>query len=162
MAVRKLVLDHLFEEDNFILIGIHCIIEDYRLAYLLNKSLNIGLQRRHTDIANMSKATRYSIYEWEDTLQYNMWNLVANNCNVESNRLSNEFNSLFNQPQIVTKSYPLVPEFKKANYLLKIEDDMQNKNAQNILENILKIPQIITAYRIEIDQLKSKNNLIFN
>jgi len=132
------------------------------LAYLLNKTLNIGLQRRHKDITNTSKATTYSIYEWEDTLQYNIWNLVANNCNVESNRLSNELNSLFKQSQLVTKSYQLVPEFKKANYLLKIQDDMQNKNTQDLLENILNIPQIITAYAIEIDQLKSKDNLIFN
>ncbi len=162
MAVRKLVLDDFFEEDKFTLIGIHCIVEDYRLAYLLNKTLNIGLQRRFKDITNSNKATAYSIYEWEDNLQYDIWNLVANNCKVERNEPSNELNSLFNQSQIVTKSYQLLPEFKKANYLLKIEDDLQNKNAKDILRKILEIPQIITAYIIEIDQLKSKDNLIFN
>ncbi len=162
MAVRKLVLDDFIEEDNFTLIGIHCVIEDYRLAYLLNKALNIGLQRRFKDLTNSNKTAAYSLYEWKDTLHYNMWNLVANNCKVESKSKSNKLNLLFSNYQNVTKSHQLVPEFKKANYLLKIEDSIQGRGIQNILKKVLEISQIITAYIIETNQLKSKDNLIFN
>ncbi len=162
MAIRKLVLDDFYEEDNFYLIAIHCIIEDYRLAYLLNKALNISLKRRFKDITNNNKLVAYPIYEWNDGLQYRIWNLVANNCKVEWKSDSNGTNLLFNQSQMITKKYQLIPEFKKANYILKIEDSLQKTKTEGILKTILNIPQVITAYTIEIDQLKSKDNLIFN
>lgn len=159
MAIRKLILDDFFENHSFTLIGIHCTIEDYRLGYLLNKSLNLHLKRQTKDLEN-NKNTIYSIFEWEDKFLYNTWNLVANNCKIEKEIES--INTLFNLPQNEIKMHPLIPEYKKANYLLKISDELPNGKAQIILKKILEIPQIITAYTIETNTLKSKDNLIFN
>ena len=50
MAVHKLVLDDVFEEALYTLIAIHCTVEDYRLAYLLNKYLGINLVRKSKDL----------------------------------------------------------------------------------------------------------------
>lgn len=162
MAIKKLVLDNFLEEETFSLIGIHCTIEDYRLAYLLNKNLELKLVRQYNDIDNNNNKTAFSIFEWEDNTQFKTWNLVSNSCKVITNQIDNTLDSLFSFNSIVTKTHHLVPEFSKANYLLKINNEFQSKKEKNILKKILKIDQVITAYCIATDSLKSKGQLIFN
>jgi hypothetical protein len=161
MAIRKLVLDDFLETEVYTLIGIHCTIEDYRLAYLLNKALEINLSRKPKDLDNCNLKTAYPIYEWENPTQLATWNLVANSCKVKNDPDTNTLNSLFNAQQGSTKVYHLVPEYKKVNYLLKIENELSSNREKLILNNILNIPQVVTAYSIDAEQLKSKDNLIF-
>ncbi len=44
MGVHKLLVDD-FEDTNYTLLAIHCDLEDYRLAYLLNQHLATRLAR---------------------------------------------------------------------------------------------------------------------
>ena len=162
MAIKKLVLDDFLEEENFSLIGIHCNIEDYRLAYLLNKTLELKLVRQDNDIDNNNNETAFSLFEWEDDTQFKTWNLVSNTCKVVTNQTGNDFDSLFSFNPTETKTHHLVPEFSKANYLLKIDNEFHSKKEKLILEKILKIDQVITAYSIASESLKSKDQLIFN
>ena len=162
MAIKKLVLDDFFEEECFSLIGIHCTIEDYRLAFLLNKFLDIKLTRQENDIDNNNRKTTFSLFEWEDNAQFKTWNLVSNYCKVVSNQINDNLDSLFNFNQTITKTHHLVPEFSKANYLLKINNELNSKKEKLILDKILNIDQVITAYSIASKDLKSKDQLIFN
>ncbi|MEJ6792505.1 MAG: IPExxxVDY family protein [Lacinutrix sp.] len=162
MAINKLVLNDFLEEEKFSLIGIHCTIDDYRLAFLLNKALDIKLTRLDFDIDNNNQQANFSIFEWEDSSQFKTWNLVSNTCKVISNQIENTLNSLFSQNPTVTKTHHLVPEYGKANYLLKIDNECLTNNEKLILEKILKIDQVITAYSIAQESLKSKDQLIFN
>lgn len=162
MAIKKLVLNDFLEEEKFSLIGIHCTIEDYRLAYLLNKALNLKLTRQDYDIDNNNLQANFSIFEWEDNAQFKTWNLVSNTCKVVTSQIESNLNSLFNTIETQTKTHHLVPEFGKANYLLKIENECQTNNEKLIVEKILKIDQVITAYNIASESLKSKDQLIFN
>lgn len=66
MAVHKLILDDIFEDVSCTLIAIHCAIEDYRLAYLLNKYLNITLSRKPKDLDFNKGITKYALFEYED------------------------------------------------------------------------------------------------
>jgi len=161
MAVHKLILDDVFEEALYTLIAIHCTIEDYRLAYLLNKHLGINLTRERLDLEyNKSKST-YSIFEWEDNKQLTTWSLVANICKTEEiQQVSQE--SLFSNEELITKTYNLIPEYKRVNYFLKIDNQYNFSKEAYILNSILSIPQIATAYSIDVNQLKSKDNLIFS
>lgn len=161
MAVHKLILDNIFEEEQYTLIGIHCTLEDYRVAYLLNKFLQINLSRKTTDLDfNKGKST-YSIFEWEDEKQLIAWHLVSNICKREE--FPNYRNvSLFETQEPITKTFNLIPEYKKVNYFLKIENEYSNSKERYIVNRILGIPQIVTAYSIDACQLKSKNNLIFS
>ena len=161
MAVHKLILDDVFEESICTLIGIHCTIEDYRLAYLLNKSLGINLVRNKKDLDYNNGKSTYSIYKWEDKKQFLTWNLVSNVC--KTNDYEKERSqSLFQTNQTVTKTYYLLPELKHVNYLLKIEEEFNLNKERRIINTILSIPQIATAYTIDLSQLKSKENLIFS
>ena len=161
MAIKKLSLEDFFDEADFTLIGIHTSIEDYRLAYLLNTKLNLNLKRRKKDL-DFSNTSKFPIFEWEDNKQLNTWNLVSNICKIETNNRVIG-NSLFNDTGKVTETFYLLPEFKKVNYILKINDDqLSSKKNQRIVSQIQDIAHIVTAYIIDVNQLKSKNNLIFN
>ncbi len=39
-----------FEDDIIVLIAMHCRLEDYRLAYLINKHFGIKLERKASDL----------------------------------------------------------------------------------------------------------------
>ncbi len=161
MAVRKLILDADFDEVDFTLIGILCAIEDYRLAYLLNKNLEIILSRKPSDFDCGSDKMGYPIFQWEDTKQFITWNLVSNSCKREVTHQSNK-KSLFDAEEKSIQTTYLLPEYKAVNYLLKIENECSTRKEAFILNKIMSIPQIATAFSIDIDQLKSKDNLIFN
>jgi len=161
MAVHKLILDDVFEDVSCTLIAIHCAIEDYRLAYLLNKSLDIVLIRKPQDLDFNKGNTTYSVFEYEDEQNLIHWNLVSNICKIETDSQLQQ-QSLFNAHHKVIKSYNLIPEYGKVNYFLKIDSEFNNSKEKKIINNLLKIPQIAMAYNVDISSLKSKEHLIFN
>lgn len=161
MAVHKLILDDDFDEALYTLIAIHCRLEDYRLAYLLNQHLGIALSRKASDIDYKNGQVSYSIYEWEDDKQLVTWSLVSNICKTEELQQS-DYKSLFDNQEKITKTFQLLPEYKTVNYFLKIDSEFSFSKEKYILDSILKIPQIATAFSIDSSQLKSKDNLIFN
>ena len=161
MAVHKLVLEDVFDEVEYTLIAIHCSIKDYRLAYLLNKSLGISLARKETDLDFSLDNSTYSIFQWEDCKHMTTWSLVSNICKTETFQEVN-LKSLFNTEEKILKTTYLIPEYKKVNFFLKIEKEYNSGNEKYILDSILKIPQVVTAFSVDTDLLKSKNNLIFS
>jgi hypothetical protein len=56
----------------------------------------------------------------------------------------------------------LIPEYSKVDYFLKIHSEYESILLLNIIKEINDIKRIISAYEIGVDNLKSKNNLIFN
>ncbi len=161
MAVHKLILDDVFDEVLYTLIAIHCTLEDYRLAFLINKYLGITLKRKSSDLDFDNGKSTYSIFEWEDYKQLTTWNLVSNVCKTESYQQVN-YDSLFHNHEKITKTTHLLPEHKRVNYFLKIDNEFNFSKEKYIINSILKIPQIATAYSIDSNQLKSKDNLIFS
>ena len=158
MASHKLVLDDLMEDLSFSLIGIHCNLEDYKLAYLINKALDINLKRNENDLTFKNGAS-YSFFEWENEKELKHWSLVSNIYKQEI-KITESKGSLFSN-EITTRTIPLIPEYRKVNYFLKICDEIQSINETKILNTIYNIPQVVTAYMINHEQLTSKGNLIF-
>jgi len=160
MALHKLLVDD-FYNDTFSLLAIHCTIEDYRVAYLLNQYLQIKLKRNPQDLDFKYVAASYSIYEWEDKSQQMTWSLVSNVCKKEEDSLIST-GSLFNTQGKIIRTHNLIPEYKKVNYLLKIDNDGNFINEKTIIQKIQEISQIAAVYSVDVSQLKSKENLIFN
>ncbi|MEP3837520.1 MAG: IPExxxVDY family protein [Algibacter sp.] len=161
MAVHKLILDDAFDDALYTLIAIHCRLEDYRLAYLLNKYLGIVLSRKASDLDFKNGQVSYSIYEWEDQKQLTVWSLVSNICKTTELKKSDN-TSLFDNQEKITKTFQLLPEYKTVNFFLKIDSEISLSKEKYIIDNILNIPQIATAYSVDSSELKSKENLIFN
>ncbi|MCB0446097.1 MAG: IPExxxVDY family protein [Gelidibacter sp.] len=159
MAVHKLLVDE-FYDTSFSLIAIHCRLEDYRLAYLLNQHLHLKLARKPQDLDYKYFAATYSIYEWEDKQQFTTWNLVANVCKKEEDGLQSS-GSLFNIGNTILRTYHLLPEFKNVDYFIKIANEDQDFDEKHILDILQSIPQLIASYSLDVEHIKSKDNLIF-
>ena len=160
MALHKLLVDD-FYDASFSLLAIHCRLEDYRLAYLLNKHLELNLERKPQDLDYNYFAASFSIYEWENTKFDTVWNLVSNVCKKEEAALQSS-GSLFQNPTTVTRTVNLLPELKTVDYLIKVSNEHRNFNEKLIISKIQSIPQVITTYSVDIDQIKSKDHLIFD
>ncbi|MBO3115345.1 IPExxxVDY family protein [Winogradskyella sp. DF17] len=159
MAMHKLVVDD-FYDDSFKLIAVHCRLEDYRLAYLLNKHLDLNLKRQKDDLDFEYFKSSYSIFQWENVSQYVTWHLVTNVCKKEEDSLYSS-GTLFENSQRVLKTFNLIPEYKNVDYFIKISNEIDSVNDKLILNKLHQIPQIITSYSIDPVKLKSKDYLIF-
>ena len=160
MALHKLLVDD-FDVDTYSLLAIHSTLEDYRVVYLLNRQLQINLQRKSQDLDFKYTASSYSIYEWEDASQQTIWNFVSNVCKKEEEAVVST-GSLFETQNRFLRTHNLIPEYKKVNYFLKIDNGGDFINERSIIQQIQEISQIATVFSVDVSQLKSKDNLIFN
>lgn len=163
MANHKLIYDEDFEE-NFTLIAIHCSEEAYKMAFLMNQHLSLKLKRKQTDLDFSTEGLliTFPLYDFEDVHKYTHFYLVANKCkSVEASLQSS--GGLFSEmvSEKATVHY-LLPEFKKVDYILKIYSDFETVPLRKFLSEINEIKQVISAYTLEMDNIKSKNNLIFD
>lgn len=154
MAVHKLLND--FYEHSYALIAIHSPLEDYRLAYFMNANLNLCLKREQ-DMFIDEENSQISVFQWDDEVSETCWTLLTNTGKI---RVAGNQNNLFKNEESTYINY-LIPEHKKVDYFLKIDDGDTFRNIQPTLKKIMEMQQIVTAYTIDPNQLKSKNNLIF-
>ena len=159
MAIHKLLVDD-FEDLNYSLLAVHCEMDDYRLAYFLNQSLETRLARTREDLDFVTSLASFSVFEWINPQLQTNWHLIKNSCLVEEVAISQGLFSETNQKSWV--SHSLLPEYQSVDYLLKINNGGGFINEKQILNKIQKITNVSTAYRIDISQLKSKEHLIFN
>jgi hypothetical protein len=163
MAHHKLVFDEDFEEP-FALIAIHCSEEDYKLAYLMNHHLNMRLKRKKTDLDFSTEGLliTFPLYDFEDVHKYTHFYLVANKCRSVEAGLQSSGGLFAEMATEKSRVHYLLPELKKVDYFLKIYSDFETVPLRKILSEINEIKQVISAYSVELDNIKSKNNLIFD
>ena len=157
MAIHKIQIND-FVSDDYELIAVHSSLDDYKLAYMLNKELGVQLSKNnaYVEIAIPEGKSAFSNYIFDDEKNDVVWTLIENNTTIiNSNK---QTTSLFEQVDITVF---LLPEFKKADYLIKIENIDYGFDSESIIEKIQEIKNVTTAYAIDITNLKSKNNLIF-
>ncbi|MDT0294462.1 IPExxxVDY family protein [Mesonia ostreae] len=157
---NKLMLHTSIEED-FDLIAIHCSLEAYHLAFLLNKNLKFRLQRELLDVdfAYQKGTAYYQLFSYCDDHQQCTYYLIENKHTIKASNLYSE-GSLFKSDE--TYSTQLIPEYKKVDYFLKIENEGLATNTKELIAELQKITSIITAYKVDFDTLKSVENLTFN
>ncbi|MEL4306839.1 IPExxxVDY family protein [Joostella sp. CR20] len=151
MAIYKLSDD--FYEDSYTLIAIHGSLDGYRLAYFLNATFQIKLQRLKADVS-ISEGVSMPAYKWFDEHNEVSWSLIKNKVTIKQAQTGT---SLFEHSQRVY----FIPEYSKVDYFVMIEEEGGYRKALEAINKINKLPGVITAYKIEEEQLKSKNNLIF-
>lgn len=137
----KYLLEDDFEYD-FKLVGISCHERDYRVCWGVNHSLALPLSKEEKEIEvfhkknnRHSRHTLFSTYSFDSEEEVH---LIANR----------------------SKSGYLIPEQTHADYLLLIKGD-GILNIEEVVPRLKKIGFILTAFNIEVSQLKSKENLIF-
>ncbi len=149
-------IDFEFDHD-YDLIGIHSVLADYRMAYYLNKYLDIQLRRFKDDLDFKSENCSFPLYTFEDETAYASWSLIANK-HVFTQNITGGGSNLFLEE---TKISYLIPEKKKVDYFIKITGLTDNVELSTTLLNINKINNIMASYAIDPLDLKSRDNLIF-
>lgn len=129
------------EEDyDFSLIGISCHAKDYRLCYELNKILEIDLVRgEDLDIDSKNTKANYALYDYIDEENFIDYYLISNRSN---------------------KGY-LIPEHKSTDFFLLLKGASNDDIIENIINKISEIQLVLTSFQIDVNSLKSKQNLIF-
>lgn len=138
MAKHKLV----WEEDyDFDLIGICSSNSDYRLCWGINKALHMGLARGEDYALKSKKEGEYffSFYEF---------------INEETGE---EVYLIKNQSYNYKK---LIPEQDKIDYFLIVKNNYSYE-ILNLLAKLKELESILTAFSFDVEDLKSKSNLIF-
>jgi hypothetical protein len=162
MAVHKLHLEE-FDEIDYQLIAIHSPLEDYRLAYFINQNLPVNLKKCHGNIhiSNKEGETQFTRFIFEDEEKDVCWSLIQNhNDTVVTSNSENQGLFANSNTNFSTKIY-LIPEFKRVDYFLKIENADALINISSITDLIKKIDRVSTVYPVQVEKIKSKNNLIF-
>ncbi|MCF6298055.1 MAG: IPExxxVDY family protein [Flavobacteriaceae bacterium] len=142
---------------DYTLIGIHSTLEDFRIAYFLNKNLNIYLNRFKEDLDFPSINCSFSLFCYNDKVTFTTWSLIANKY-IFIDNVSSTNNNLFVEE---TKISFLISEKKQIDYFIKIDGNIDQKEMQNILLKINNTHKIITSYTVDPYQLKSRDYLIF-
>jgi len=152
---KILSLDYEFEHD-YSLIAINSTLEDYRLAYYLNKNLNINLNCNPKGLEFTDKNCSFTVFNYTCNLNFYSWTLLANKHIFTV--INTDKNYLFEED---SKTDYLIDEKKEVDFFLKIIGDFDINSLQSLIQNIKKIKGVITSYAIDPLTLKSKDYLIF-
>jgi hypothetical protein len=160
MAVRKII----FQEEeplHYNLLAIHSVLTDYRLAFFLNKHLNIELKRAFEDLDISRQDGFYSFFQYEDEDNLLNWNLISNS---SYTNVKNEIKEslLFKNTQVELKKFKLMNELSQVDFFLKIEYHTDHININQIIKSINEIPNIISVYSLNLNNIKNKENLNFS
>ena len=153
---KVLTLDYENEHD-YTLIGVHATLENYRLAFYLNKILNIKLKRNNLDLDFGTGTSHFSLYTYECNNTFSYWALIANKHVFDANN-EVENNYLFKEDYQTTV---LIQEKKQVDYFLKIDGNFNELELNEIIKKVNSIKSVITSYEINPQTLKSKDFLIF-
>lgn len=162
MAVLKLHLDE-FDEVDYDLIAIHSSLEDYRLAYFINQKLSVTLGKSKEEVGVTVKEGEalFPKFTYDDIQNDMRWSLIPNKNEIITTKKSTGQNLFLDTTvEIATKVY-LLPELKKVDYFLKIENNNNTLDIEQTIRNIKSINRISTVYEVIPENIKSKNNLIF-
>lgn len=156
MQIHSLGFDDLYEEE-YSLIGIHTTLEDFKLAYLLNKNISTSFHKlkNYLTIENQQIKASFSMFKYENPKYDFEWHLIANSTKTENITTSNQL-----LLTTETKTF-LIPEKKKIDYFIKISGEVEISFITKTIKKIKSIEQVMTSYSIDKDTLKSKDFLIF-
>ena len=152
MSKKYFLFDDTIEE--YSLIAVHCDLDDFSLAYILNKNLKANFKRIKKSL-NFNNST-FEIFHWESEKKGVSCSLVSNR-NFINSEIKIEPSSLFNLSE--TKKVSLINSLPNVDYLIKIRQGLEINNTIKILN---KIPQLILSYIIENKEIKSNFNLILD
>ena len=100
----------------------------------------------------------FPLYEYDDEKNYLRYHLLSNRIREE---ISTQSGGLFDSNVSQSAMYHVMPDYRKVDYVLKVYEDGYAFAKANTLASLNKIPQVITAYSIDVSTLKTKENLIF-
>ena len=151
MSVLKLEIEYDFD---FEVIGLVSSVAPYQMAWNINSALNIDLIKDKDIILNFTnKDVIICNYLYKE--EYSFIRLIKNK-SAEETVVENP-TSLFD----VGQSEYFLPELKKYDYLIQLEGTINNRFSDEIINQLNTLDKIQLVTPIDIDEIKEKDNLIF-
>lgn len=142
MAKSKLIIEY---DYNFSLFGLITVAKDYRLAWLINRTLDLHLVKEQDieiDFVNKEKLV-ISNYLYET--EHSQLRLLKNRSEERTSDIQNY----------------LIPELNRFDYFIIKSCEIQDVEDNELINRLLNIREIQFATTLDIDKLKSKDNLLF-
>lgn len=156
----KLILDTPVDT-NFKLIGLNANLEPFKLAFLINKKLNLSFSRKEEDIIVIHKGYQinFALYSYYDLKSECVLYFIQNKSEYIDQKPKFVASLFENDKQIVGKF--LIESHKQCDYFIKIEDESERFKTKKLTMQLNEIPQIVSSYEILTETLKSPENLTF-
>jgi hypothetical protein len=140
MKRNKLVVEHLYE---FELLGFVAPVKDYKMAWIINNSLDLKLAKIDDYELEFISGTRLCISQFKCEKENGFIQLLKNKS------FSFDTNSLY-----------LIPELKIFDYFLLIQDFTSEVDINDYIERLSGNGSIQNVVKLDIDKIKSKENLL--
>ncbi len=149
MKIFEICEDELINFELYGLITTHN--DSIRLVYQLNMAFETRFERcEDLEIMIENQQTFFPMFEWEDTDNGLHFNLIKNTAyTLKKNKKSESLIDMFDL------NPPLIPDYKKYNFLLKITEEVWGDfpfHENSFIQNISKL---------KTDKLKMIDRLIF-
>jgi len=156
----KFQLSTLDYENKYNLFALRSSLEDYRLAYFLNKCPEFLFKRMPKDLHCVinGKNIYFSTFE-DNSLDYEKSCYLISNKSLYKTRFETN-NNLFPSGLFVNNAF-LIPELSKFDFLLKLIGVWKKKEMKTISKNLNMITEIDSETQVDLKKIKSINNLVF-
>ena len=126
---------------DFVLIGISSHEKDYRICWALNNQLGLNLVK--TDALEIKDKKQddpsfFSLFSFELPDEFMEYFIIANR----------------------SEKGLLIPEQKQVDYFFIIRGEIENDKVMDMIRLIKESSLVQTAFRVDVNALKSKQNLI--
>lgn len=138
MKKTKLIIEHSYDFD---LLGIISTMRFYKAAWSINNCLNIRFIKDE-DLTLEIKDTRPSIF--------GSYIFETEYCCIQ----------LYKNKSIDGENAYLIPEMQHYDYILKTSQESQSFAGEEIMKALKEVPWIQYIAAIEVNKLKSKDNLL--
>ena len=130
---------------DFCLVGLVCIVKEYKLVWHINQILDLNLVKKE-DL----------VLKFRDNIEISISNFLYKTENSRIELIKNRLISSSGTP-----FQYLLEELKQFDYLLKIEDETEETDMKRVLSFLKSVPVIEYATNLEPTLIKSRYNLIF-
>jgi len=140
MKKTKLFVEPTFD---FELLGLVSPVKDYKMAWLINRDLNLDLVRSEDVQIEFLSSPRLEISQYFLSLPHGFIQLLKNKALNTSQQLAY-----------------LIPELRNLDYFLLVQDQTHQTSITTFVEQLTKNPLIQSVVKLDVSKLKSKENLL--
>ncbi len=140
MKKTKLFIEPTFD---FELIGLASPVKDYKMAWLINRDLDLDLVRAEEIHIEFLSSSKLEISQYFLSLPHGYIQLLKNKAINTSQQLAY-----------------LIPELRNLDYFLLVQDETQQTNIAAFVDVLSVNPLIQSVVRLDISKIKSKENLL--
>ena len=140
MKKAKLLIEHTYD---FELLGLVSPVKDYKMAWLINRDLDLNLIKSDDLLLEFMTLPSLKISQYFLSLPHGFVQLLRNKALNSTNQVSY-----------------LIPELKSMDYFLLVQDETFQISINTFANQLAENRYIQNVMKLDVSKLKSKENLL--